>query len=201
MAPDGHRSKLAPEGAEISTTTDSRTAPSPAALSRGGGSVGFVAGPLAGVVTAEAASLLLQIARASGEDGAAAQAKSLHLRALPLGEADADAYAEAVERLARTQGDDADLGRSLERAADVLLEIADTAADVAGLAAFVAERARADLVPDAVAAAVLAEAAAQAASILVEVNLAVSADDERARRARAACEAASSAVQTVHRRP
>jgi len=139
--------------------------------------------------------LLGEIARASGEDGAAAQASSLRLRALRLAADDADAHAEAVERLARREGDDAALGGSLARAADVLLELADTAAEVAGLAALLAERARADLVPDAVAGALLADAAARAASVLVEVNLAVGADDDRAQRARAACRIAASALE------
>jgi methenyltetrahydrofolate cyclohydrolase len=148
-------------------------------------------------MTAELASLLRQLARTSGEDGAVAQAQSLHLRALSLVEADANAYADAVVRLAHKGGGDVDLGRSLERAADALLDIADTAADVAALAAFVGERAREDLVPDALAAALLAEAATRAAAMLVEVNLAVRADDDRARRARDACAAAASAVSQL----
>jgi len=148
-------------------------------------------------MTAEVASLLRQLARSSGEDGAVAQAQSLHLRALSLVEADANAYADAVVRLAHKGSGDADLGRSLERVADVLLEIADTAADVAALAAFVADRAREDLVPDAVAAALLAEAATRAAAVLVEVNLAVRVDDDRTRRARANCAAAASAVSQL----
>jgi formiminotetrahydrofolate cyclodeaminase len=150
-------------------------------------------------VAAEVAMLLGEIARASGEDGAAAQASSLRVRALRLVADDAEAHADAVERLARREGDDVGLGGSLARAADVLLELADTAADLAGLAAFLAERARADLMPDAVAGALFAEAAARAASVLVEVNLAVGADDDRARRARAACRAAASALERAER--
>jgi formiminotetrahydrofolate cyclodeaminase len=150
-------------------------------------------------MTAAVASLLAEIARSSGDDGAAVQAESLHARALALIDADAAAYADALERLGRKEGDDADLGRSLEQVADVLLALADAAADVATLAAFLAERARAELVPDAVAAALLAEAATRTASFLVEVNLAVRADDDRARRARAACEAAASAVEQANR--
>src|SRR5262245_33167853 len=115
-------------------------------------------------MTAAVASLLAEIARSSGDDGAAVQAASLHPRALSTIDAEAAACADALERLARKEGGDADLGRSLERVADVLLELADAAADVATLAAFLAEQARAELVPDAVAAALLAEAAARTAS-------------------------------------
>ena len=56
--------------------------------------------------------------------------------------------------------------------------------DVAALAAVVAERGEQALRADAVAAALLAEAAARAAATLVEVNLGTTSSDERVARAR-----------------
>jgi formiminotetrahydrofolate cyclodeaminase len=154
-----------------------------------------VAGPLTVLVTAEAASVVAAVARFSGDEPGAAQAESLRARVLPLAQVDAEAYAAAVERLARRTGDDFKLGRALEDAADVLLQIADAAADLVALAAFVAERAPPDVRPDAVAAAMLAEAAARAAVHLVEVNLAVASEDARSRRANATVAAAAAALQ------
>jgi len=156
------------------------------------------AGPLAAVVTSEAAAVVAAIARLSGDEAGAAQAESLRARAQPLAAADAEAYVAAAAQLARPAGDDFALGRLLEEAADVLLSIADAAADVAELAGAVADRCSPPLRPDAVGAATLAEAAARAAAHLVEINLAVTPTDARTARARAAVEAASAAVRHVY---
>ena len=142
--------------------------------------------------------MLATVARASGCEAEAAQAASLYARSLPLAEADADAYAAALARLATREGSpqgDFKLGVALEHTADVLLAIADAAADVGELAVAVVERAAPDLKPDAVAAAMLAEGSARAAAHLVAINLAVSEGDARACRAEAAVDAAAAAVQ------
>jgi len=152
------------------------------------------AGPLAAIVTSEAAAVLAGVARLSGDESGAAQAEALGARARPLAAADAEAYTTAAAQLGRRAGDDFALGRVLEDAADVLLEIADAAADVAELAALVADRCSPPLRPDAVAAAILAESSARVAAHLVEINLAVGAGDERAARAGRAVEAAAAAV-------
>jgi formiminotetrahydrofolate cyclodeaminase len=157
------------------------------------------AGPLAAVVTAEAAAIVAAVARFSGDEAAAAQAESLRERAKPLAAADAEAYVAAAAQLARRTGDDFRLGQALEDVADVLLEIVDAAADVAELAAIVADGCNAPLRPDAVAAATLAEASARAAAHLVEINLVVAVGDERARRAGASVEAAAAAVERARR--
>ena len=68
------------------------------------------------------------------------------------------------------------------------LRVAEDAGAIAALAAEVAGRCRADLRPDAVAAAELAAAAARTAARLVEVNLTAGPEDERARSARAHAE-------------
>lgn len=163
------------------------------------------AGSAAALVTAAAAALLAKVARSSGAEwdgaeAASAQAESLRARVLPLAQADAHAYAAAVERLAGRAGapseqSDFQLGRALDDAAEVPLRIADAAADVTELAALVAAHGRADVQADAVVAAILAEASTRAAAHLVGVNLAVGAEHERAHRARAATAAAASALE------
>jgi formiminotetrahydrofolate cyclodeaminase len=81
------------------------------------------------------------------------------------------------------------LGTLLERAAAIPLAIAEACADVATLARELADRLDPALGPDLEAAALLAAGAARGAAHLVEVNLVVSPEDERARRARAAAAA------------
>jgi len=156
------------------------------------------AGPLAAIVTSEAAAVVASVARLSGDEAGAAQAESLRARARPLAAADAEAYVAAAAQLAAPAGDDFALGRVLGEVADVLLAIADAAADVAELAASVADRCSPPLRPDAVGAAVLAEASARAAAHLVEINLAVTAADDRAARAQAAVDAAAAAAGRVY---
>ena len=73
------------------------------------------------------------------------KAARLRTRASPLVEADAEAYAVALAALAG----DAPAGGALERAADVLLELAGIACDVALLASQVADLGDPSLRPDA----------------------------------------------------
>lgn len=165
---------------------------------------GPAVGSAAALVTATAAALVAKAARTStahwdGAPAAAAQAEALRARAAPLAQADADAYAAAVARLDEPREEDPDrrnfqLGRALDAAAVIPLRIAATAADVAALAAEVAEHGNPSLRPDATGAALLAEGAARTAAHLVEVNLAVGPDDERVREARACVDAAGAAV-------
>ena len=147
------------------------------------------AGAIAALNAASAAALVELAARASDlaewpeAAGAAAQAKRLRERLIPLARLDAEAYQEAVTKL-QDRGDDFALGEALARAADLPLEIADHAENVSALAAEAATRATPDLRADAAAAAALALGAAWAAAKLVEVNLAMHADDPRLARAR-----------------
>jgi methenyltetrahydrofolate cyclohydrolase len=147
------------------------------------------AGAIAALNAAAAAALVELAARATELDewpeaaGAAAQAKRLRERLVPLARLDAEAYQEAVEKL-KDRGDDFALGEALARAADLPLEIADHAENVSALAAEAAAHAKADLRADAAAAAALALGAAWAAAKLVEVNLAMNEDDPRLLRAR-----------------
>jgi len=147
------------------------------------------AGAIAALNAASAAALVELAARSTELEewpeaaGAAAQARRLRERLVPLARLDAEAYQEAVAKL-QDRGDDFALGEALARAADLPLEIADHAENVAALAAEAAARATPDLRADAAAAAALALGAAWAAAKLVEVNLAMHADDPRLARAR-----------------
>ena len=155
-------------------------------------------GPLAALVTASAAELLAEIARASAngwsEAGAvAAQGESLRSRAAPLAELSAQAYALALA----TRGNDYDVGRAYAAAAEPPLRIAETAFDVAQLAAHVAEHAQPARRADAVSAGLVAAGCARAAAELVSVNLTMSADDERVRKAELLAEEAARIAEST----
>lgn len=146
-------------------------------------------GPAAAIVGAMAASLVAMAARSatgwSGAAGAAAQAIELRGRLVPLALADAVAYAEALEALdevAAGREQHAELGPKLDRAAELPLRIAETAADVAELAAVASEHGEGPSRADAIAAAALAEGAVVAAVHLVELNLRTTPGDARSRR-------------------
>jgi formiminotetrahydrofolate cyclodeaminase len=152
-------------------------------------------GPLAARATAAAAGLLAAIARASKDNwpeagGVAAQAESLRDRVAPLADLTAKGYHEALGAV----GGDFELGRAYAKAAEPPLLIAEAATAVAELAAHVAEYADPPLRADAVAAGFVAAGCVQAAAELVAVNLTISANDDRVRRAdRLAEEAARTA--------
>jgi formiminotetrahydrofolate cyclodeaminase len=161
-----------------------------------GGSAAALCGALAAAVT-------VKVARLSALPGLAAQAAALGSRLTDLAPSDALAFAAARAALATASegGDDERrdfaLGRALDRSSAIPLEIAEACADVAAVAGELARTGDDDARPDAAVAAVLAAAAAHAAVRLVEVNLAVGADDARAKRARAAAQTASDAAQLV----
>jgi formiminotetrahydrofolate cyclodeaminase len=87
------------------------------------------------------------------------------------------------------------LGQVLARAAEIPLVIAEAGADVACLAAEAADRGAPERRGDAIAAALIGEAAARAASNLVAINLTVPPDDQRVLRARAVTDLASAAAR------
>jgi methenyltetrahydrofolate cyclohydrolase len=155
-------------------------------------------GPLAALVTAYAAELLAGIARASGQywpdaRGVAAQAESLRDRAMPLAELSADAYAHALA----AEGGDFELGRAYAQAAEPPMRIAEAAADVTELAALVAEYGDPARRADAVTAGLVAAGCVRAAAELVAVNLTVSANDERVRRANFLAEEAARTAEAA----
>ena len=153
-------------------------------------------GPLAARTTASAAELLAAIARASEHcwpeaAAIAAQADSLRDRVAPLAELSARAY----ERALAADGGDYEVGRAYAKAAEPPLRIAEAAADVSELAAHVAANADPARRADAVSASLVAAGCARAAAELVAVNLTVSADDERVRRAELLAEGAARAAE------
>jgi formiminotetrahydrofolate cyclodeaminase len=151
-------------------------------------------GSTAAVVLAISAGLAGMAARASRDawedaPGAIAQADALRARVVPLVEADAKVYAEALETLrSRDELDpgerDEAIRKALSRAAEVPLAIAEAGCDVAELASTIAELGSEEVRGDAAAAAVLAAAGAQAAANLVVINLAAARSDERVALAR-----------------
>jgi methenyltetrahydrofolate cyclohydrolase len=154
------------------------------------------------LAVAMSAGLTAMAARVSGDPGAVAQAESIRARVAPLAAADAQAYREALAAMKSPAGetgeqrDDA-IRRALVRAAEVPLQIAESAATVASLAASVAERGSQAVRGDAAAAALLSAAAARAAANLVAINLAAAAEDELVTRARRLAEDAADSARFV----
>jgi formiminotetrahydrofolate cyclodeaminase len=161
-------------------------------------------GTASALVAAMAAALVSMAARLAPdwEDarGVAAQADALRVRAGRLAELDAEAYGAVLElREAPPEGRRGDrdfqLGGAFSHAADVPLEIAGLAEDVAELAAIVADASAHAPRADAAGAAVLAAAAARSAASLVTINLAVAEGDPRPARANLHAAAAELSAQ------
>ncbi len=161
-------------------------------------------GSVAAFVTEMAASLAAMAARFAhgweGASGAVAQAETLRHRAAPLAVEDAVAYENVLTALRMPQELEAEvrdtlIGETLSRAADIPLQIAETAADVAELAAEIAVSGNPNLRGDAAAAAVLSSSAARVAANLVEINLATMEGDARVERARAVVRSAEQAAR------
>jgi formiminotetrahydrofolate cyclodeaminase len=163
-------------------------------------------GSAAAIAVAMAAALSAKSARVSTDwsEGAstAAQAERLLRRIAPLAQSDAEAYEEALaalhlpddlEREVRNMA----LGQVLARAAEIPLVIAEAGADVAALAAQVADRGAPSIKGDAASAALLAEAGSRAAAGLVALNLTVTPDDERVKRAQQVAAAAAASARSA----
>lgn len=157
------------------------------------------AGPTAAVVGATAAAVAAKVAGFADDAGLHAQAEALEKRLTALAAHDAEVYAAALEQLARPRGEDPErrdfaLGQALAQASAAPLAIAEACADVALLAAALAQTGVPELRPDAAAAALIAEGAARAAAHLVDINLAARPGDGDTRRAAAAVAAAAGAA-------
>jgi formiminotetrahydrofolate cyclodeaminase len=158
-------------------------------------------GAAAAVAVASAAGVVAMVARCSRATwrdaaGVAAQAVALQERAALLAQRNSDAWRQALAALAAGEaGEPGELERRLDRSAELPLAIADTAADVAQLAALTASLGDGTFRADASTAAVLAAAGARAGAHLVAVNLATRPDDSRLARARAGEEAAERAAE------
>ena len=146
-------------------------------------------GSVAAVAVAMAAGLVAMAARLAHEwpkaNEVVERAEVLRSQMATLALADEDAYAKVTEAL-RLPPDSpsraAELEAALSGAADVPLAVAEAAAEVAVLAALVAQEGNDRLRGDALVAAELAEAGARGAAELVAINLA-GRDDPRVRRA------------------
>jgi formiminotetrahydrofolate cyclodeaminase len=162
----------------------------------GGEEIRASSGAVAALAVALAADLAAQVARESREwserGGALAQADAIRDRAIELAAEVGHAYQVALATLLRALAEPTatpaagapDLGEALERAVEPLLQVGAAASDAAELAGLVARCGSSLVRADAVAATMLATAAAEMCAHLVEVNLLVTGDDERARRAR-----------------
>jgi methenyltetrahydrofolate cyclohydrolase len=132
-------------------------------------------GSVAATATALAASLVEMAASFTGDlDPQFQRAGELRTRALELAEIELHAYEPVLEALRLPREDPERAGRvsaAQTEASKSPLEIARVAADLAELAAELARNGNPNLAGDAIAGALLAEAAAQAASRLVAINL------------------------------
>jgi len=162
-------------------------------------------GSVAAVVVAMAAGLVAMAARFSLEhwDEAAATAEradALRWRIAPLAPADSQAFEEVLTAMRLPKDLEPEvrntaIGNALARAAEIPLEIAREASEVASLGALLAERGNPNVRGDATAGAMLAEAGARVAANLVEVNLGTTERDTRIALAREHVETAHAAVQ------
>jgi formiminotetrahydrofolate cyclodeaminase len=129
-----------------------------------------------------AAAMLEMAALFAASDGDASRASDLRDELLSQGERELTSYQPVLKAL-RLPADDPDrpemLEDALSDASEAPLAIARAAAEVAELAVAVAVRGKRDLSGDAIAGALLAEAACQAAARLVELNLSARPDDRR----------------------
>lgn len=136
----------------------------------GGGSTAAWAAALAAALVEMAANF------ATGEGAAAAfeRAGQLRTRALELAEVELHAYEPVLEALRLPHGNperEKRVSAARTEASRSPLEIARTAAEIAEQAAEIARTGNQNLAGDAIAAALLAEAATRAAARLVQINL------------------------------
>jgi formiminotetrahydrofolate cyclodeaminase len=155
----------------------------------GGGAAAALAGALA--------AGLVEMAAGTSRPEHATRAAALRAHVVSLADEDAAAYTRVIDAQ-RAAARDADrIAAALSAASDVPLAIAEAAAELAELAAELATTGRASLRGDAVAGALLAEAATAAAGRLVEINLADAPADPRAARARDLADRAARARQSA----
>src|SRR5215208_5644923 len=169
----------------------------------GGGSVAAVAVALAAGLSGMAARLSAR--QVADADGLADRADAARRRVAPLARIDAksygrvlDAYREPDSETRRERVSDA-----LSGATDVPLAVAEVGNEVAGIAARLVEEGNTNLVGDAIAAVLLAEAGVRAAVTLAEINLSsANVEDDRLGRAKELLDETAATVRRateVHR--
>jgi len=162
-------------------------------------------GSAAAFTVAMAAGLVVMVARASKDHwaeagGAIGQAETFRARVVPLAQADAEVYKDALTMLRRREEvseryRDQTLRDALERSAEIPVRIVEAGCDLACLAALLVENGNPEVRADAAVACVLAEGGARAAAVLVETNLGATEDDARVRHVRALVEVAADAAE------
>ena len=128
------------------------------------------------------AALLEMAAAFAGDTAAATRATRLQAELLECGELELRSYSPVLQAVRLPAGDPSRAERladALSRASETPLEIARVSTEVAELAAGIVPDSKPAVEGDAVAAVLLAEAAAQAAARLVQINLAGSPEDPR----------------------
>jgi len=131
------------------------------------------AGAAAGAAAALAAALGEMAARYAGAEAETTRLAALRERALALADADAEAFTRVLE----TSGEER--VRALSTATDTVLEIAESADEIASVARGLAARGKESLRGEALTAVALAGAAASSAARLALINLGDARDDER----------------------
>jgi len=169
----------------------------------GGGSAAAIAVGLAAGLCVRAASLSPR--QLPDAPDLAVAAERLRDRAAALCQADADAYRRVMSVFhepcdPHPEDRRRQIAAALLGATDVALEVVETGASVAGLAARIAERGNPNLLGDAVTAALLAESGARAAAALVLINLKGLQDDDRRNRVAKLVEEAAESAGRARRR-
>ena len=164
-------------------------------------------GAAAATAVAMAAGLVGMSARLSHDKldesaALAARADALRARAAPLAQADARAYGRVLEAYRMPKNEDPrarreEIAKALSAAADIPLEVAEIAAEVASLGVGLAENGNANLKGDSIAATLLAEAGARSAAVLVAINLRDNQDHRRERAEKLATSASAAARRAV----
>ena len=162
-------------------------------------------GSAAAIVVAMAAGLVAMVARASKDHwpeagGAIGQADAFRARVVPLVQADAEVYRDALKILRRREEvaeryRDQTMRDTLEKAAEIPIKIAEAGCDLASLAALLVENGNPEVRADAAVACVLAEGGTTAAAMLVETNLGATEGDPRVRHVRTLVAAAAEASE------
>ena len=167
-------------------------------------------GGAAALTVALGASLCAMTARLSGRrlgstaaEALTAVASQISGQAASLIQADAEAYARVISAKRSPAGEDPGgreqaVAAALSGATDVPMRIAELGAEAARLAARLAADGNPVLRGDAIAAAALAAAGAQAAATLVRINLAGAGGDDRPARASSLLAGALRAAQQAH---
>jgi formiminotetrahydrofolate cyclodeaminase len=128
-------------------------------------------GAAAAWATALAAGLVEMAAGYAEDAETATRARELRATALELAERDGVVYGDALAAMRRRPRDEAAVAAAMAAAAEPPLLIAEAAAEVADRASALAVTGKASLSGDALTGALLAEAAARAATRLAEMDL------------------------------